>query len=223
SEAGVEYVGISPWQGDKGDYLEALEGFTKGIPPMVHFTYEAGSVVNAQPGTTVLAREWKPYFDRNYLHFSSHHQTAWDRPESHAAVTQRGSVIYIAFPIFESYALNSYSVAKQMVANCIARFLASPLIKTSAPSTAEVTVTEQPGRRIVHVLHYPAERRAPDLDVVEDVIPLARVRLALRMEHSPSRVYLAPQKEDLKLSYAEGYAHVIVPEVNGHQMVVFEA
>ncbi|HEX5482942.1 MAG TPA: alpha-amylase family protein, partial [Terriglobia bacterium] len=47
SEAGVEYVGISPWQGDKGDYLEALEGFTKGIPPMVHFTYEAGSVVNA--------------------------------------------------------------------------------------------------------------------------------------------------------------------------------
>ncbi len=219
---GVEYIGPSPDQGDQGDYLEALEGLSENIPHMVQFTYEAGSVVNAQSGATVLARTWKPYFDRNYLHFSSHHQTPWDQPTSHTTVAQHGSIIYIAFPIFESYALNSYSVQKQIVANCLRRFLPNPLVQVGAPSTAEVTLTEQPGRRIVHILHYPAERRAPDLDVVEDVIRLAEVKLALRVDRRPAKAYLAPQRHDLTLDYAQGYAYVVVPEVNGHQMVVFE-
>jgi hypothetical protein len=142
---------------------------------------------------------------------------------NHAVVTQRGQVIYISFPIFESYALNSYSVEKQIVANSIRRLLPNPLIEVKAPSTAEVTLTEQPGgRRVVHILHYPAERRAPDLDIVEDVIPLRDVALALRIEQTPRQVYLAPQRQNLKFDYRQGYARVVVPEVNGHQMVAFE-
>jgi hypothetical protein len=171
----------------------------------------------------VLARFWKPYFDRNYLHFSSHHQTAWDQPVNHAVVTQREKVIYISFPIFESYAMNSYSAQKQIVANSIRRLLPNPLIEVRAPSTAEVTLTEQPGgRRVVHILHYPAERRAADLDIVEDVIPLRDVALALRTEQVPKQIFLAPQRHILKFDHRQGYAHVIVPEVNGHQMIVFE-
>jgi hypothetical protein len=85
-----------------------------------------------------------------------------------------------------------------------------------------VTVTTQPGRQIVHVLHYIPERRAPNLDVVEDVIPLHQVKLALRSESAPRRVYLAPQRQSLSCDWEEGYARVVVPVVNGHQMVAFE-
>jgi Hypothetical glycosyl hydrolase 6/Beta-galactosidase trimerisation domain len=222
AEIGVSYEGPSKYQGDKGDYLEALEGLNKDVPPMVQFSYEAGSDVTANPGTTVLARIWKPYFDRNYLHFMSHRQTAWDQPTNFAAVTQHGNVIYISFPIFESYALNSYAPLKLIVANSISRLLPEPLVKLEGPSTAEVTVTEQEGRRIVHLLHYPAERRTPDIDIVEDVIPLFQVKLALRTERRPQRVYLAPQRTSLNFDYSGGYARTVVPSVFGHQMVVFE-
>ena len=67
-------------------------------------------------------------------------------------------------------------VQKLLVRNCIQRLLPNPLVKTDLPSTAELTVTEQNGRRILHVLHYPAARRAPDLDIVEEVIPLSNVK-----------------------------------------------
>jgi hypothetical protein len=219
---GLEYLGPSPYQGDQGDYLECLEALGENIPRMVQFTYRPGSAVNALPGTKVLARVWKPYFDRSYLHFSSHHQTPWDEPLNQIAVVERSNIIYVAFPIFESYALNSYLVHKQVVANCIDRLLPHPLVQTDAPSTAEVTLTEQTGRRIIHLLHYPAERRAPDLDIVEDVIALTQVKLALQLEHRPARVYLAPQRHELSFEYTRGYAHAVVPQVNGHQMVVFE-
>jgi hypothetical protein len=221
-ELGVEYEGPSGNRGNKGDYFEVLAGLNKGIAPMVHFSYAPGSLAKAQPGTTVLARIWQSYFDRNYLHFSSHRQTPYEKPTDNVAVTQKGNVIYISFPIFNGYALNAYDVQKLLVRNCIQRLLPNPLIKTEAPSTAELTVTEQPGRRIVHVLHYPAERRCPDLDIVEDIIPLSDVKLALLMSQRPARVYLAPQRKTLRFDYDSGYAMVAVPSVEGHQMVVFE-
>jgi len=221
-ELGLEYVGPSPTLGNKGDYFEALAELGEGIPPMVHFTYASGALVKAGPGATTLARLWKPYFDRNYLHFSSHRQTAYDQPTEYAAVAQKGSIIYISFPVFSGYADNSYLPQKLLVRNCIRRFLPEPLIKTDAPSTAEVSVTEQKGQRIVHLLHYPAERRCPDLDIVEEVIPLSNIKLGLRMEKAPAKVYLAPQRQSLKCDFANGYAQVVVPTVQGHQMVVFE-
>lgn len=57
---------------------------------------------------------------------------------------------------------------------------------------------------------------------MEDVIPLTTVKLALRLDRRPRKVYLAPQQGDLTFEYAQGYAHVVVPEANGHQMIVFE-
>ncbi|MGD0499340.1 MAG: alpha-amylase family protein [Bryobacteraceae bacterium] len=222
-EMGVDYAGPSPYQGDRGDYFEVLEGANEDIDPMVQFTYAPGSMVKARPGTTVLARAWKAYFDRTYEHFSSHHQTPYDQPTEQAAAAQHGGIIYIAFPIFESYANNAYRVHKLLVRNCLRRLLPDPLVKADLPSTAEATVTEQGGKRIVHLLHYPASRRCPDLDVVEDAIPLANVKIALRTAKEPSRVYLAPQRRSLRCAFADGYAQVVVPSVQGHQMVVFES
>ncbi len=221
-EIGLEYSGPSPYQGNAGDYLEVLEGAHDGIEPMVHFTYVPGSVVKALPGTTVLARIWKPYFDRTYEHFSSHHQTPYDQPTDQVAAAQNGNIIYISFPIFSAYANNAYQVHKLLVRNCLRRLLPEPLLKADLPSTAEATVTEQPGRRMVHVLNYPATRRAPDLDIVEEAAPLLSVKIALRMEKKPARVYLAPQRQSLKFEFSEGYAEAVIPSVQGHQMVVFE-
>jgi hypothetical protein len=221
-EAGVDYVGPSKNSGNRGDYIEITGEPREGIPDMIHFTYEIGSEVTARPGTTVLARRWKPYFDRNYLHFSSHFQTPYDQATKYVAASQQGNVIYIAFPVFEAYALNSYFAHKQLVAMCLRRLLPNPLVRAEAPSTAEVTVTRQEGRQIVHLLHYPAERRSPDLDIIEDVIPLVNVNLQFRLESAPKRVYLAPQRQKVAFEYKQGYARVTVPEVRGHQMVVFE-
>lgn len=222
-EVGVEYLGASPYVGNAGDYFEVMEGANEDIDSDVQFSYAPGSLVKAHSGSDVLARIWKPYFDRTYEHFSSHHQTPYDQPTDEAAVTQRGNVIYISFPIFNSYAQNAYAVHKLLVRNCLRRLLSDPLIKAELPSTAEASLTEQKDKLIVHLLHYPASRRAPDLDIVEEAIPLANVKIALRMEKEPSRAYLAPQRQSLKFHFDGKYAQVEVPMVAGHQMVVFDA
>jgi hypothetical protein len=113
---------------------------------------------------------------------------------------------------------------KLLVLNALARLLPRPLVRTDAPTTAHVTLTRQPARRrhMVHVLHYIPERRGTQFDTVEDVIPLHGVSLGLRCGSPPSKVYLAPQGDSLVCAVRDGYAHVTIPVVEGHQMVVFE-
>ncbi|MCC6859373.1 MAG: alpha-L-fucosidase [Bryobacterales bacterium] len=215
---GLDYEG--PWK-HESQYIEALEPAREGIPDMVHEMYETGSAVKVQPGTTLLARVWEGYFDKDYRHFHVE-QTPYARPSDYAAAAQRGRIVYFAVPIFRAYARNGYAVYRQLVGNTIRRLIPDPLVRGELPSTAQVTLTAQGSRRILHLLHYVPERRSPDLDIVEDVIPLANVAVAARLTRRPARVYLAPRKQDLRFEYSGGYARVTVPEVKGHQMVVFE-
>jgi hypothetical protein len=203
-------------------YLEVTDAaLNQGLTHMVQVLYEKGGTVRLQRGTQLLARVWKAYFDRNYMHFQVE-QTPFSEPTDYVGAAQRGNVIYIATPIFRMYADFGYQFHRLLIGNCIARLLPNPLIKSNAPSTAHITVTAQTSRKIVHVLHYTPERRAPNQDIVEDVIPLVNLKLALRLGARPKQVYLAPQRQSLDIDFRDGYAHTIVPFVEGHQMIVFE-
>jgi Hypothetical glycosyl hydrolase 6/Beta-galactosidase trimerisation domain len=218
SEVGLKYEG--PWPHEV-QYIEVLKPLSDGLPDMVEVAYEKGTAVKTLPGTTVLGRIWKSYFDRNYKHFFVE-QTPYAHATEYVAVAARDNVIYIATPIFRSYAQYAYLFYKQLVGNCIRRLLPEPLIRSNAPSTAQITVTEQRSRRIVHVLNYVPERRAPHLDIVEEASPLADVEISLRSTHSPRLVQLVPQRQTLKSTFENGYVHVTMPKVNGHQMISFE-
>ena len=219
SEIGLDYEG--PWPHEV-QYIEVTEeSLNRGLPKMIHILYEKGVAVKTRPGASSLARIWGSYFDRDYKHFQVE-QTPYSAPTDYAAVAQKGNIIYIAAPIFQTYADYGYQFHRQLIGNCIVRFLPDPLIKSDAPSTAQITVTEQSGRWIVHILNYVPERRAPGLDIVEEASPIVNLNVALRLGERPRQVYLVPQRRNLELGYINGYAHVVVPIVNGHQMLVFE-
>jgi len=215
---GLSYEG--PWK-HEAQYVEPLGEFQKDIPPMVHMAYETGSAVKAQAGTAVLARVWQAYFDKDFRHFQVE-QTPFSSATDYVGAAALGNTVYFAIPLFRSYTRFAYPLYRQLAANALAKLLPRPIVRAELPTTAQVTVTAQPGRQIVHVLHYIPERRAPNLDVVEDVIPLSNVKIALRAGQRPNRVYLAPQRQPLQPGWQEGYATVVVPAVVGHQMIVFE-
>jgi len=58
--------------------------------------------------------------------------------------------------------------------------------------------------------------------VIEDVIPICNINLKVRVDGSPSRCYLVPEKKEVNFVYNNGYVEFTVPEVNGYQMVVIE-
>ena len=139
-------------------------------------------------------------------------------------MTRADRAIYLAHPVFGMYHRLGARFWKQLTMNALALALPQPLVRTNAPTTAQVTVTRQEseGRTMVHILHYIPERRAQQIDTIQDVIPLHDVRIALRCDRAPSRVCLAPDEAELSCEWSDGYAEVSIPVVTGCAVVAFE-
>ena len=132
---------------------------------------------------------------------------------------------YVAFPLFRTYRRSASRVYRTLLRNTIDALLPERLVEATVPSGAQVTVLQQerPGNRVVaHVLYYPAERRTPTLDMIEDVVPLHEVKLAVRTEFRPARVYEAPSGAPLTYEWKGNVVTTTIPRVEGHAMVVFE-
>ena len=75
---------------------------------------------------------------------------------------------------------------------------------------------------MVHILAYCPEKRCNAI-AVEDRITLLNTELSLRTDgRKISKVYLAPDRKELPFELRDGYCEVIVPEITGYALIVFE-
>lgn len=215
---GVVPAGPSPFT---ATYFRADAPVAADLPPSDHVMYERGVRVTPVAGAEALAGVVEPYFERSWRRFCSHRQTPGDKLSLYAAAVINGRAAYVAYPIFTAFAQHGSVPMKLLVRNILRLLLPRLLVDVAAPSGTEVTVTRQPGRTIVHLLHYTPERRGT-MDLIEDIVPLHNVALALRMDRAPAAVYTAPERTALPCAWADGYARVRVPVVHGHAMVVWD-
>jgi hypothetical protein len=219
-ELGFQPVGLSPYT---TTYFRFEPIFGEGAPESDHVMYERG--VRALPGerAQVVAKLSEPYFERAWDHFSSHNQTPPERLTSYAAALLNGSTGYIAYPVFEAFARHGNVPFRWLVKALLERLLPDPILRLeNAPTGLETSVMRQGERVIVHLLYYAAERRARDLDLVEDIVPLHNLALSLRLGKQPQNVYLAPERQPLAFEYHSGRVHLNLPRLEGHAMIVVE-
>ena len=218
-ELGIQPLGASPFT---STYIRFGNTIARGVPASDHVMYDRGTRVTAKAGTQVLAKIVEPYFERTWDHFSSHNQTPGDKLSRYAAATLRGQVAYISYPIFSSFATHGNYPYRLLVQKVLDLLLPEPLLRVEAPTSAEATVMQQGRRTIVHLLNYCPERRTRNIDIVEDIVPLYNVPLSLKFAQRPKYVYLAPSRDGLIFDIRGNRVDVVVPEVRGHTMVVFE-
>lgn len=218
-ELNIKPLGFSPFT---TTYIRFGRRIGDDVPATDHVMYERGIRVTPGRGAIALAQVVEPYFERGWRRFSSHFQTPPDKPTPFAAATLAGRAAYIAYPLFSAIAQHGNYPYRLLLRNIIELLLPEPLLRLDAPTGTEATVMRQKNRTIVHLLHYSPERRTPNLDIIEDVVPLFDRPLSLKLPKPPRRVYLAPQQTDVPFEYLAGRVNLRVPVIDGHAMVVFE-
>ncbi|MFA6291687.1 MAG: alpha-amylase family protein [Victivallales bacterium] len=217
---GVSNAGESPFT---CTYMRFQGDFAKGIAANSdHVMYEKGLRLKAKPGAEGFVRIIEPYFERSWEHFSSHNQTPGDKISPYVAAVRKGQIITCAFPVFKTYGSHGNLASRHLIAKMMGLLLPEPLLRVSAPSFVETTVTRQAKRTIVHLLSYAPVRRTPNLDIVEEASLVRDLPISLRLPNAPKKVMLQPAGEEISFKYNKGYAELVLPELNGHAMIVFE-
>ena len=217
---GVSNAGESPFT---CTYMRFQDAFAKGIAANSdHVMYERGMRIKAKTGAQGFVKIIEPYFERSWEHFSSHFQTPGDKISPYVAAVRKGRVVTCAFPVFKTYGTHGNLASRHLVCKMLELLLPEPLIKISAPSFVETTVTRQSKRTIVHLLSYAPVRRTPNLDIVEEASLVKDLPISLRLPNVPKKVTLQPTGKSVSFKYSKGYAELVLSELNGHEMIVFE-
>lgn len=219
-ELGVIYEGEAPWS---PDFI--IPGQLGGERPEAgHVMYHGGLQVQVAEGAEVLSPMLKPYFNRTWQHFCSHRHTPAEGPAEYPGAVRQGSCVYFIHPLFGLYDKCAPRWVKQLVAGALELLLPEPLVRHDGPSTALVTLNDQPAQRraVLHVLHYVPERRGRDFDTIEDVLPLYNLGVSVRCEQVVTGVTLEPGSDSLTYSQSGDRVQFTIPRVVGHQMVVLQ-
>ena len=198
-------------------------------PFVVYATYPRIKVTGGES----LGEVYAPYFNRTYKHFCSHqHAPARPQASGYDCGVRNGSVMYLPMPIFTLYGSWGAVTYKQFALNCIKQMLGEDIsLRSNIPSTARVTLTEQPGekRYVLHLLHANIITRGESkvqgfgvnskMEVIEDLLPLHDVRVSLSLPKPVERVTLEPQGVELAFSAEDGRVDLAVDSFKCHQMV----
>jgi len=218
---GVDYHGEDPYD---PAYIEFSADFATGMPDMPVTLYEKGTSITARAGTEVLATITAPYYNNIWDGRHGFRYTPPDKDTGRPAVTVNGRVAHVSHPVFRTYFNSAALPMRQIIANLLDRLLPEPLIRApGAPAFSRVTVTSQPGRRMVYVLGYLPEARGAGVNMIEEALDMNDFTVSLRLDgRMPNKVYLAPSGDELDVSVDGNYATVTIPRVTGWAVAVFE-
>jgi hypothetical protein len=217
-----------------------IEQVTETSPGMkvVYFRYDRTTLLTAErsdvvcyDGTASLlpargaimpAFIVESYFERSWDRFSGHGQTPPAKLLKGGPVTVTTQAAAFGFDVFKAFAEHGQEHLKRLFAFVIRTLLPDPIIRCEMPSHAELSVTQQHGRSIVHILSYAPQRRTPLLEIVEEATPLVNRKISLKLSSPPKSVTRQPSGEPMNFEYAGGYASVLLTSDAGHDLLVFE-
>ena len=205
-------------------FFEVKPSFAEGMPDMPNNFYTNGVEIAAKAGTETLATIVAPYYNR---HWDGEHGFVYlpsDKDTGRPAVTLTKQVGYVSHAICGGYFRAGSIPVRQILANLLKRLLPNPLLKApDAPSFARLTVTSQPGRRMIHYLAYTPESRGAGVNMIEEPLTVLDQRIMLRQDgQDVKNVYLAPSGEKLPFTIKNGYIEITVSKIIGYALVVVE-
>lgn len=221
-DLGVRYLGASPYN---PEYFHPHFEL-RNLADASFIFYSQGQCVELTSGSSILGHREFPYFNREAFRFCSHQHTPSALKDSGPGMVESKNGIYIAWNVFEDYAVKGSLALKETVFYALDRLLGQKkTLHTNLPAQGVVTFTYQPKehRYVNHLLYATPVKRGKDIEVIEDIIPIYHTKVTVQLPESIKRVYLAPQLEDIPFEMdSNGNISYEVPEIDCHQMVVLE-
>jgi hypothetical protein len=219
-DLGVKYVEKNVFQ---PTYFKP--GFElKSVKNSSFIMYEQSHVVESRKGEVLGSLE-NPEYNSCTESFCSHKHFPTSNKKAGDGMIMSKHGCYIAWDVFKDYATVGSLVYKEMVHYALERLIGnSKTIETSMPVQGIVSLMVQKDKKryINHHLYAIPVMRGKNINIIEDIQPIYGVKVELKTDQLISRVYLAPQMEELSYKKRKDGISYIIPKIECHEMVVID-
>lgn len=229
-EWGIDFVAKNPYVPTYGEF--ATDFFSEDIEELVF--HGESLLVNLIQGS-VLGEEIRPMYNRTYQHYYSHFQAPRDQKSGYPVITATDDVCYFSMPLFEMYKIHGVHQYKTLIFAGIDYLLQGEKFVTSnLPSTADVVINHQEKEQqiIVNLLHYVPQRKALELDTIEEAISLYHIQMSLdkvgiaqrigKNTISMTKVHSVSSEQIIEWQENQETLELTIPKIDGYEMIVVE-
>lgn len=212
---GIEYIKDSDYE---PAYMVIKEGLIKDVEALEYVCYLRGGYVSSK--LPVKAYVGNPYFNRTPDCFSSHRHFPFDKESDYPAILLSDNIGYSSFPLFADYIINGNRIYRDVIKYLIESLLLKPVVRTDAPTCAEITVRRKEDKLYVHIISYISERRTKTIDLVDTKLPVYNVKVEILAEGKYSKARAVRSGTELKAVISDnGYIEVTVPCIDGYEII----
>ena len=218
------------------DYLQpekSLPEIDIRSPLVIH-----GGAWNAthEHGAEILASRLDPYLERGVEAFFGHQHAPDSHLSPYAGILACENAVWFAHDLFKRYRIYGQPLYRDYFQAALTRLFHGELpVTCTLPSMGRTALFHQPETRrfILHALFAaPTTRGAqpldhmphlyiPQIEIIEELIPLYRVRFSIKLLSRIQSVRTVPDGRELSFSQTGNRVEFEVPEILGHQMVEF--
>lgn len=226
------------WEGEsqfQPDYISPGSVLAPSFVENPLVMYMKSEQVKATTGE-VLAEVCQPYFNRTWEHFCSHQHAPAAEVTPYAGAIRKGSIIYLAHPVFSIYGALGAVAYKEYAVNAIKLMLGEDeTLKTNMSSIGRVTLMDQAkdNRYVLHLLYANKMARGSQVnlspegyvmdskvvEVIEDLDPVHNVEVSLKTSKPVKSATLEPQGQPIGLTQDGNRITIKIDEFICHQMV----
>lgn len=205
-------------------YFNMADEWMENIPELPLAVNAQGYNIELLHGTQCAGHLVAPVLEHAWDGVYSSFYTPPDKETSTPFATWNGRTAYCSFKLFASYYEAASRELRQVIANFLAKLLPKPLLRVNEmlPTTGRCFVTKQPGRLLVHVLHYVPELRGKML-IVENAFQAGNVEICLRLDGlKPTKCYICPDRKPVPFKIEDDCLVATIPSVNGYALLAAE-
>lgn len=226
---GLNYIKENPYQPTYGLYDANF------FPKMLdtELVLHGPSLIVLPVTGKIVGEEARPLYQRAYNHYYSHFQAPVSQKTGYPIAVKGKQLYYFSHPLFKMYKEQGVRAYKEQILLAVADLLDNKKFVAGAfPTSADVILNHQEAeaRIVLHILHYIPERRATQIDTIEEAIPLFEIavtidwqeichRIGLKEIGKIKSVYEAPTKKNILANLEAGKLKFMVGTVNGYSIV----
>ncbi len=219
-DLGVGFISENPYNPDY--FRPSFE--LKSFENTSFIFYSKGQKIGLKGGKELGKRE-DPYFNREVFNFCSHRHTPSSGNYGGPGMVENENGIYIAWNVFEDYAVKGSLILKEVVTYALDRLLeGKKTIETNLPAQGIIALNRQKNkdRYVTHLLYAAPVKRGEGIEIIEDINPLYNIDVKLNIPVKAKKLYLAPSMQEISFKQDGNLIEYTVPEIECHQMVVID-